>query len=462
MKVYYCVLALLVGSFAFSQELTDAEKEQLEEQFEDALNLQFSKIVTGNSFSNFGNFAAVSSDDKSLSAAVNIIENRRHILNIKASGGATNGVSELFTGTDLNSNVGVEASFHWISPFHEIRVGRNIAIRKKYDVEEQELQKKFKIDSIGALFYKDLTFAELNLEKSKKYIDKLNTMRQAGTLSQLKSDSLSFEIEKAKFEYDELQKKAEKLRKQKEELLSLKGVSEQERADILLEDLRQKRDLALKKLKDKRKVFEVDEVKFSWFSFGVGIRNDAFKLFDATQELSKQIIDTSYTSQSANIAYSHYDWSSANVFDIYYSVGASFSNASNLGTLSEVEVSDIRSISQDPNREAAARQSVFEGSYDEGIKSLIPFVDFYLFYGRKQTVALHVNPTVVYQDNQKPISSLKLGVLIPFINTEKQTSTVNLEVFYKLNDIFDTLDSEESLLDRNTIGLQASFPISFL
>ena len=463
MKTFLCLAALLLGSYCFSQ-ISPQEEARLEKEFEGILNLQFSKIITGNSFSNFGNFATVSSDQKSLTASVNVIQNRRSILNITASGGATNGISEFFDEGELNSNVGINLSFHWISPFHDIRVGRDVAIRKKFDAEEKKITAQYKEDSIAALTFKKLTFAKVNLEKSKKKLFRQNTARQAiqKTIHPIKHDSLSYEIEKTKLEIQDLEKQISKLQQQKDDIESLPDLTGQERSDILLEDSRQQRDLALKTLDDKRRNSEIDEIKLSWFSFGYGVRNDAFKLFDASQPFGEQIDNTSYTSHNANIAYSHYDWASASLFDLYYSIGLNFNYSSNLNTLASLEISDIRTTSTDPLREAVSTQNVFEGDYQEDIKELIPFIDFYLFYGTRRTIALHLNPMVVYKDDLKPSASMKFGLLIPFQKADKQTSTVNLEVFYRLNDIFDTLDSDKSLLGRNTIGLQASFPITFL
>jgi hypothetical protein len=203
-------------------------------------------------------------------------------------------------------------------------------------------------------------------------------------------------------------------------------------------------------------------VKFSWFSIGYGVRNDKFKYFDSSLELSKQVMDTTYTSHNIRFAYSHYDWSSARKTDTYYSFGFNLGVTSDLSRLSKREIKDIRTVSEDPLREAIATQSVFEGDYKEDVKELTTFMDYYLFYGQRRTVAIHLNPKVVITDNRKPASSFKFGVLVPFQKSDDQTSIINLEVFYQLNDVFNTLESKKSLLGRNAIGLSATFPITFL
>ena len=393
MKNLTLILTLIISLNAFSQS-TESENEKKKKEFEEILNVQFSKVVTGTSFSNFGNFASVSTDDKSLSAAINIIENNRSILNIKASGGATGGISELFTKGELNSNIGLDISYHWINPFKPIKVSRKTSLRDKFNSEEEKIKEQYTIDSLEVSIYKELTFGKLTLIKSSNKIEKLKkAYKNAQTKSlTLKRDSLLYEIEKTKLEYKKLNKKVEILKKEKQELISDNTMTDIEKKKFLLESSLQKRDLALIELNDKRRASEVESVKFSWFSFGYGVRNDKFKYFDSSLDLSKQIMDTTYTSHNIRFAYSHYDWSSARKTDTYYSFGFNLGVTSDLKRLLKREVNDIRTVSEDPLREAIATQSVFEGDYKEDIKELTTFIDYYLFYGQRRTVAIHFKP----------------------------------------------------------------------
>ena len=137
MKKVISSILFLVTAFSLSQSSNVNE-----EEFKSILNLQFSKIITGNSFSNFGNFATISTDEKSLKAGLNIVENKGEILNLNISGGATKGVSDIFSNGELNSNISINASYHWISPFGEIKVGRDTKIRDSLKAEEKKILKR--------------------------------------------------------------------------------------------------------------------------------------------------------------------------------------------------------------------------------------------------------------------------------------------------------------------------------
>ncbi len=463
MKKSLLLLFLIKTSLSFSQYTSS------EEEFQEILNVQFSKIITGNTFSNFGNFASVSTDEKTLKAGVNIFENTGTIVNINVSGGATKGISDLFTDGELNSNISIDGTYHWISPFGKIQIERDTEVRDSFNIEEEKILKEYDIESMGAVRYKDLTFKELELKKfddtRTKLLGKKNTVSNdaslAPTIKQLRVDSLSAEIEVVEYEMLKLEKKVKKLRKEKNEIEGM-GLGDEEKIDLLKEIARQKRDKKLEALRKKRMASEIEAIKLSWFSFGLNYRNDSFKLFDESMEATKQVIDSSFTSSGFNFAYSHYNWSKSNDFDIFVSFGFSYSNTSNLSSLKSVEVVDTQFTSDDSQREVLQKQSAFLGEFKENIEQVMPFVDFYMFYGRTRTIALHINPTLLARDFQKPTTSVKLGLLVPFQKVDKQTSVVNLEIFYRLNDIFNTSESQETLLGRNTIGLQATFPINFL
>jgi len=464
MKNAISFFLLLLSLVCFSQNNTPTE-----EEFKSILNLQFSKIVTGNSFTNFGNFASISTDEKSLKAGLNIVENKGEILNLNISGGATKGVSDIFSNGELNSNIAINAAYHWISPFSKIKVGRDTKIRDSLKAEEQKILKEYEIKSIEAIQYKDFVFKKLEWEKLNnnkvKLENKKGKIRKDLKLKEeirpLKIDSLNIEIDLIKDTQKRLNQEIEILKNQKD-IIDAMSISKEDKNDIIIEKLKEVRDDKLVELKKKRIASDIYEIKLSWFSFGIDLRRDAFKLFDSSKELSKQLIDSSFTSNGVNFAYSHYNWSKAKKYNIFVSAGVNYSNTSNLGSLKSVTVKDNRQIENSPLREVYSEQSAFEGDFKTDIEQLNTFIDFYMFYGQSKTVALHLNPTFLAKDFEKPISSLKIGLLVPFQKTEEQSTKVNLEIFYRLNDLFNNSESKETLLSRNTIGIQASFPISFL
>jgi len=82
-------------------------------ELNELLNSEFSKIITGNSFSNFGRSVSVSTTDKTLKISGTTIDSLT-IWSYNISGGANNGAASLFNGLDLNTNVGGEFTFNKI------------------------------------------------------------------------------------------------------------------------------------------------------------------------------------------------------------------------------------------------------------------------------------------------------------------------------------------------------------
>lgn len=193
------------------------------------------------------------------------------------------------------------------------------------------------------------------------------------------------------------------------------------------------------------------------------MKNNEFKYFNKDVDFENQIKKDSYTTLKLSASISHYKWTNYKKSDIYWSLGLNYALGDNLNSLTSVTVKDFETISEEPSRESFTTQNVFTGDYKEDISQLLLYFDYYRYYGNKERsyFALHINPKILFQEESKPVSSLLFGILVPFKKVKDQSSIVNIEVFYKLNDIFNNLESEKSLLNRNTIGLLASFPINF-
>ncbi|MFC4688324.1 hypothetical protein ACFO4P_15370 [Epilithonimonas pallida] len=74
-------------------------------EFRQILNLQFSKIITGSNFSTFGNYASIKTTEETLGFSASILRKNGNILTLKASGGASEGISGFFDNSKLNTNI---------------------------------------------------------------------------------------------------------------------------------------------------------------------------------------------------------------------------------------------------------------------------------------------------------------------------------------------------------------------
>lgn len=147
------VLFCIVPSFAQDTKITNSNGKTIDFgspdlQLKYILNNEFSRLITANSFAGLGNYAAVSTKDKTLSAAINIVR-KKSIIEIKASGGATDGVVTLFQNNDVNTDITLGASLHRIVGKPGIAV--NVTNINKINETTRQLEDKFNGDSLKVL-----------------------------------------------------------------------------------------------------------------------------------------------------------------------------------------------------------------------------------------------------------------------------------------------------------------------
>tara|TARA_R110001606_G_scaffold399214_2_gene582077 strand:+ start:58957 stop:60258 length:1302 start_codon:yes stop_codon:yes gene_type:complete len=428
------------------------------------LNMQFSRIVTGNSFSNFGNYAAIKSADESLKASMSFLNKDGGILSAQISGGATEGITSFFEDGELNSKTSAKLTYHLlVHPLGSASISRDYLERDELVDSMEKIRLKYKADAIAIEHKRELIEAKSSLIKSESKqgkillaIERLDNGSDATTNPEtkaFKNDSLSYEMDKTVFDIDVLNRKILKLNTEEFWL-------EQE---IKLEQKFYKDSLDIA---NKVKKISPQSINITWFSFGYGAGKDAFKLFDPAADFESQIVKQEYVSHEVNLAVSKYRWRAYDPNDVFWSVGLNISNTNNLGSLTSTELQDTEEVSASPRRDKVGTQKVYTGTYEEDKINIIIFVDYYRFFGKgtrdKTSLALHLNPKLINKGGGKSVASLHSGLMLPFKKVSEETSIVNFEVFYRFNDVFNVLESDNSLLGRNTVGFQATFPINFL
>ncbi|XLS28095.1 hypothetical protein ACJD0Z_12895 [Flavobacteriaceae bacterium M23B6Z8] len=429
-------------------------------EFRQILNLQFSKLVTGNSFSNVGNYASLKTTDESLSISVSILNKNGNIISLGASGGATEGVSSFFNNGDLNTNISGEITYHiLINPFSNSTIKRNSFERDKLRNELQKAEDTYRADIIAINHRKELLDLKIKIDKAniKKSVIKdslqavLSRLRASPTERlKFKRDSLLYEANKIEFDQSLLDR--QKMKMENDEYF-----------ETTLEKIEQKYDKAI--TENNKKVINqaIEGISLYWISMGYGIRNDDFKLFDSSSDFANQIQKKEALTHQFNVAISHYNWESFSNKDTYWSAGASYKLGNNLTSLDNIKVKDFEEVSTNPNRESFSEQSVFVGEFEDNLNELKVFFDYYKFFKISNTnnFALHLNPTVQVRKKRKPITSFWTGIVLPFRKADDASSFLNIEIFYSFNDLFNTSDSDDSLVGRNSIGLSATFPVNF-
>lgn len=64
-------------------------------------------------------------------------------------------------------------------------------------------------------------------------------------------------------------------------------------------------------------------------------------------------------------------------------------------------------------------------------------------------------------DKLKPTTNFGFGFLMAFKNKEKTENTINAELYINFQDMANTSDSDNNLVERSNYGLRFTFPINF-
>lgn len=437
---------LFIHSVSYAQEKEDLAR-------------SLAYVSTGNSFASQGNFAALSTSGQTLTASIFLIDNR-DMFTFTASAGAVQGIQAIFDEGELNSNVSIAGEYRRIITDYNLgkKSGNELdvldvqlaALQAAHDKKMLALLKKVKKDKGNTKIASDQSALLLEVN---------------GLLRQYTKEELSFN---KPVTYEQL--RITDLRKIKEriEADTTNTVADYYAlmSNVYGIDFEKKK----KAIEQKQNQLKSKYINLHYLAVGYKATNSLFVRFLENQELANQLAKTEYVSHNVTLSYNFIsnikNLDQAGNFEDakrrFLSIGGVFSRTNNQASLTQVTVTDTQFENLDQGRVVETSQNAFKGNYLEDINQLTAFVDYYTYLDKnKDAFALHLNPTMVFNELLKPVASFQFGVLIPFKNKDKQTAVTNIEIFYKIKDVFNTTENSNSLLNRNIIGLQTSFPFYF-
>lgn len=363
-KVFLLFILFCMNTIFLVSQNSDKQNEIIKKELKPLLNSEFTKIITGNSFTNFGRYIGVSTTDKSLNLSGVTVKDLE-IWSYKISAGANNGFATLFNGLELNTNVGAEFTYNNIVNIFtkKIKIGnknrvvttnliaRNSKINNWERVEKEKLYTQYKSDSIDVVNKKELIDATYKINKLKNKIDELRIRKLKNKLTK---DSVNYAIQRAVFDYNSIRKQIAILSNPTYTATALRKLKTN-----LNEEYNKISELKLEKS-------EVRILDLTWFSVGYGLNNKSFNLFDESQPIEEQINNDSYLSHQFNIGLSRYRKDRLRNTNFYWSLGLNLKLTNNLSELTTKEVIDTEIISQDPLREIQSKKEVFIGNYKKG------------------------------------------------------------------------------------------------
>lgn len=474
MKKYLCYLI-----FIFFTLNAGAQSDK------DLLPKSLSYFSTSNSFTSLGNFAAVSTVDNTLNASFHFLTENSCIYTVNLKAGATQGIATIFDEGELNSNTSIGFEYRLLfSGKTDVYAGYNIPDILLIDEEIKEIEDNYNLERLKLLervnyLTKVIDSTDtnrfqtigINIIDNKLHPDKVKTIQKIDSILDRYVGMSMAEFDKEEKAIREIIPELKELKKtlQKRALAGGKLVYATE-DNVLIADRNAKKSTA----KRKKEALKPRFVRLNFLSFGYKATNSNFVRFIDSLELSKQLVKTNYTSHNLYLSYNFISNiknvessnKKINKFDPstykFLTLGAEFSYTNNQSSLGQVEVIDTKYQNEEDARVVNKSQKAFLGDYLEDLSSLNLFVDYYSFFEKESNfLAYHINPAMVFRENSKPVATVQFGLLIPFKKKEDNKSKVTVELFYKIKDIFNTTENDNSLLNRNIIGVQTAFPFNF-
>ncbi len=409
------------------------------------LNKEFSRLITGNTFSGLGNYATISTEDKTLEASINILRDK-NVWDFNISGGSMDGITSLFTDDEFNEGISIGFAYHRI--IGKPTISFNAAETQNIERKIVEIRAKKLVDIAKANAFEYRIGKEIT--KKNNEIARINAQITANPVP-IPAILQNLNAQKA-FLHAELLKLQNELQDYRANLSSIKG-------QIKHESIKAEKEAISKLEKVVAKDFSV-----TWFTVGAEMSYQSFDLFDQTRPLDERIFSEEDLVPSFQASISHYtNKDLLNPGRVgakhvkFYSLGVMLKADNNGSRLESKDIVTEENI--DTGETLTSTETVLTGIFENDIFSAEVFGDFYQFIGAGNDLGIHLRGILTLGEF-KPISSIRFGALFPFKNTKDQSSFLNLELFFEINDFFNNTP-ENSMLNKNIIGVQATVPFNF-
>ena len=123
----------------------------LEAKLKFVLNNEFSRLISGGTINGIGNYASFNTSNNTLAASLNLV-GEHGIFDINLSGGASDGVSNLFTNDTFNPKISISAAYHFLVGDKKIEL--NYADVQIMERKYTELISKKELDLANVEAYK--------------------------------------------------------------------------------------------------------------------------------------------------------------------------------------------------------------------------------------------------------------------------------------------------------------------
>lgn len=447
MKNTFLILyVFLLCTTASAQETLIPFNALAPEQRANLINTSFAKIVTGQSTASIGAYAALDLDAAEVTLSPNFIWSNGNVMTVKFNGGVTEGVSSIFSDSKLNTNVSAGLQYNLL-----LGKGRSVIFTNTAYLAVNSAKIKSELDAFDRLyvFYeldKPGFGAKENEIAAHKARKDILAKRAEVTFAVADSDALLSDVQQL-------------TAAMQSDMLGVLADSKKAgfRAFVLANG-----NTVIDQCNEADEKLSAKAYCITWLTFGYGIQNDEFRLFNPALPYEDQVGKEHFVSHKAKMQFSVYNYNATD--DSWYlSIALTGIKKSNYLDLDKISLSESAVVgTSDPKvRQTEKKVTAYQGVYLENIDAMDANFDAYYFFSKFNRSGIHVYENSQFAEFEKPVHNIGIGVVYPFRDSEDETTIVNVEAYYTIRDTFNSSASKNGLAQRNDVGLRFTFPINF-
>lgn len=414
------------------------------------LQKEFTRITTGQS-TNFGSYASYDVKNNTLILAGHVPLGDSSNLNFEVKGGIDEGIAPLFRGFKVNPNTSIKVQYNRNAYNNRIPIEANSTQMKNYRHSVDSLKTSLEEKE----FEYEISLLNLKLEKKQKEREVLKCQKECARLEadslpgmDIGIDSLNIRNERLLHDIQLLEMKIKKLDNDDEWARQMMNA-------------RREKYAAEKKLLNS---LYLTGFKLRWLSFYGTVYSSSFYSFRDSLSFDEQVIKQQRLSWEIGSRYNFYTQENAQSNPNFYSIGISYLHYNNFNDLNKFTLIDKEEFGTAPLiRSVSSSKTVYVGEYVKNKSRIMLDFDMYLFFTKKSSIALHLNPQTSWHLDNISRSSLIIGCLFSLRDRKDSKSVINAEIFFQSDDLQVTFpDADFSCIHNGGIGLRFTFPIVFI
>lgn len=494
-KLFNCAtmkhLILLIGLVLFTKILLGQNESPntngnmiSKEAYDTIIQKQFTRIVTGQSPTNYSNYVSFDPIDANFSANAFFNITKRINSNINVKGGLLeNKISSiLYTDGNINTTSSADIKFN-------LRIDKMWVTADSKDIiflKRQKALLKTKLNNDTILAVMKVELYPLNLAVLRKKNTEINdSIKKTDSIigfinnkfkdctddacREVKSNLLykpnNKKIEfindrmKTSFQIDSISQLyyLDQINEHSEEYIDLGGQKYNYRMKIK-NDIKENYDKNVLKLE---KNLKIPSINIFWITPIGGISDQSFKSYDSKALFDNQIKTNSLISYNYGLDFNWFRRDSSFRQCIFINAGGQYKFTNNLTDLTSFVINQQTLISNNNiNRTLKKDYTVYADSLVKKYYAVYVYINYIEFFGKRQTNAIHINPTCEYRNTAEDVYSGLIGYIHSFNNSKSGKGILNTEIYVKFNDISNALKSDDVFEKRIQIGVSFALPIN--